>query len=526
MKINRRDLLKSLAPLPLLGVFGFATNWDYRINKKEKIKKNSFINDLNIHPQIPPPPPPIKGKPVKLGVIGTGIRGEQLMWGLGFVHPDAMAYWKKNLPEKLESFRQQEKLNIKITAICDLFDFRANQAMETLGNGGEEPVRYKTYEELLHKADVEAVIIATSDLWHAPIATAAAKAGKHVYVEKPLSHKVNELYQLKKTVEQSGITFQLGHQQRQHQSNYTAREILNKNIAGHINLIQASTNRNSDNGAWQYYTYPEHPESSIDWRNYIKGYYDLPFSREHFFRWRKYWKFGSGLTGDLLTHDYDRMNLITGMGIPRYVTASGGIYTHRDGRNVPDVMQVGMEFPEYFKGSSQKSGKEKGMSFLYSATLGNRFSRETLLMGHDATLELKNDLLLWIDKNSTRYQEVLNQGLVDVNEPIRGFTAENDVDAITSATAQYFANKGLLYDYRDEKLVDITHLHLKEWLSCIRSGNKPSCSINDGFEEAITSLMATLAYKTNQRVEWDRQQQIIQVPGVPNNKLDDLLIKT
>ncbi len=525
MGINRRDLLKSLATLPVLGAFGFIFNWDYNIYKNEKARKEKFISNLNINPKYPPEPLPLKGDPIKVGIIGTGTRGTQLLKALGFMHPETLESWKKHQPDRYQEFMEQEKLNIKVTAICDLFDYQANRAIEAVGHHDEKPRRYKTYQDLLDKSGVDAVVIATADLWHAPIAIAAAKAGKHIYIEKPLTHKVNELYELRKVVNNTGITFQLGHQHRQHQSNYTTRDLLNKNVIGHMNLIQTTTNRNSDNGAWQYSMYPDQPDSSINWKQYINGYYDIPLNREYFFRWRKYWKFGSGLTGDLLTHEYDRLNFITGMGIPESVNASGGIYTHRDGRNVPDVMQVGMEFPEYFKATNQERGKVKGMSFFYSASLGNQYKRETLLMGHDGTIKLGNDLALWIDENSTRYQKELEKGIISPDTPIVGLTGKNGkIDASTSATAQYFANKGLLYDYREGKRVDITHLHMKEWFSCIGSGKKPSCPIDVSFEEAITAIMATLAYKTGKKVTWDKSKEKIIIPDLSNPDLDEILI--
>ena len=79
-----------------------------------------------------------------------------------------------------------------------------------------------------------------------------------------------------------------------------------------------------------------------------------------------------------MTHDYDRINCVLKMGIPKSVITSGGIYTHRDGRNVPDVMQINMDFPDFSTGTSQEAGKEMGMTLVYSATLGNQFSRPTI----------------------------------------------------------------------------------------------------------------------------------------------------
>lgn len=140
------------------------------------------------------------------------------------------------------------------------------------------------------------------------------------------------------------------------------------------------------------------------------------------------------------------------------------------------------------------------MTLVYSATLGNQFDRGTVLMGHDASMELGNILTIYADPRSTKYKEMIAEGKIDPTVPIYQYdpTAEG-VDAVTSATAKYFANKGLLWTYRDGKRVDSTFLHIREWLSCIRNGGNPSCGIDEGFEEAITAHMAGLSYKTGQK---------------------------
>ena len=100
-------------------------------------------------------------------------------------------------------------------------------------------------------------------------------------------------------------------------------------------------------------------EQTIDWDLFLGNAPKIPFNKNHFFRWRKWWAYGSGLSGDLLTHDYDRLNCVMQMGIPDSVMASGGIYAHHDGRNVPDVVLVNMEYPNFTTGSSQQKGKEE-----------------------------------------------------------------------------------------------------------------------------------------------------------------------
>jgi predicted dehydrogenase len=525
-KINRRDILKGLASLPFLGALGWAAKRDYNIYNAPKQEKEAFINSLKIDVRLPEELQGSGPETLRIGIVGIGIRGTQLLQALGFMHPDIIKDWEQNQPQRLQAFLEQEDMNVKITGVCDLFEYRVEQAVEIAGREGHQPTVFKTFHELCESSEVDAVVIAATDLWHVPIALAALKAGKHVYVEKPMTHKLSEVFELRKAVQESGKVLQLGHHQRQNQSYITAMDIVEKGILGHINLVETSTNRNDDNGAWQYNMYEEFPETTIDWEQYIKGYYNIPFSREMFFRWRKYWKFGSGLTGDLLSHSYDSINCILKMGIPKYAVASGGIYTHRDGRVVPDVLQATMEFPDYLREFSQKRGKEKGMTLLYTASLGNQFNRKTKFMGHDGTMELGSDIYIYPDARSTSYNEYLQNNTISPDEPIFYFdpASQTGIDAITSATTKYFADKGLLLDYRNGRAVDVTHLHMKEWINSIRTGRKPSCSIDEGFQEAISCIMATLATKTGRRVEWDHENEEMAIEGMRNPDFDRLLI--
>ncbi|MEP7143059.1 MAG: Gfo/Idh/MocA family oxidoreductase [Ferruginibacter sp.] len=517
-KWNRRDALKALGGLPIFGAVWYS---GASLTESAKREKQFLLETLDIKASPPPATGPMSGKPIRLGIIGFGIRGEQLCRALGF----GTTAWFKEMQNalaanpkdtRLADFKAQENLNIKLAAICDIFDTRAEKALESFNTDDNKIKRFLTHTELINSGEVDAVVIATPDHWHAPIAMTALNAGVHVYVEKPMTHNVSETYTLRDTVLKNPKTvFALGHQHRQTQSFLTAQDIIQKNILGHVSLIQTNTNRNDDNGAWQYEIAPTANPKTIDWNQFIGNAPMEEFNLEHFFRWRKWWAYGSGLSGDLLTHDYDRINCIVKMGIPNSVTTSGGIYTHHDDSNVPDVMQVNMEYPDFSTGTSQESGKEKGMTFVYSATLGNQFDRGTMLMGHDGSMELGNSITVYADPQSTKYAALIKEQRIEAGVPIYQYDpAVNGTDAVTSATAKYFANKGLLWTYRDGKRVDSTFLHLREWLSCIRNGGTPSCSVKEGFEEAISAHMAGLSYKLGRRIHWDpAAQRIIALPG-------------
>jgi len=525
MKWTRRDILKGLGGLPIAGGIWWAAAANSVLNTKER---SEILEQLNIEPSYPKSLPSLDGPPIKVGIIGFGIRGEQLCRSLGFATKEWLSDMEKAAKENpkhsaLKDFLEQEKLNIELVAVCDIFDKRAQKALRSFSTEKNNIRRYKTYTEMITSGNVDAVIIATPDHWHAPISIYALNNGVHVYVEKPMTHNIEETYRLKEVAENSNARFMVGHQHRQTLSFKTAQDVIKKGTLGHISLIQTNTNRNDDNGAWNYYLDEDASLQTIDWQQFLGTAPKIPFNKNHFFRWRKWWSYGSGLSGDLLTHDYDRLNCVMNMGIPNSVTASGGIYTHNDGRNVPDVLQVNMEFPDYKIGASQEKGKEKGFTFVYSATLGNGFNRPTILMGHDATMELGNRLTIWPDRNSTKYANLLDAKRMNPNKPIYHYDpGANIPDAISSATSQYFADKGLMWTYIDGVRVDSTYLHLREWLSSIRNGSNLSCGIKEGFEEAISAHMTGLSFKLGRKIEWDKKEQKIKpIEGI---NFDEVLL--
>ena len=510
-KLSRRDILAGLAALPVVGVIGYGL----LRNKSEAEKRNSSLLS-EIKPEIQSGITPlVEGKTLRIGIIGSGGRGGYLMKALGFVEPSKIDEYiekgktDKNMVQYLKDFRAQESLNVKITAVCDIFDKNAQKAIAAganvnrSGKGGkmdEAPKRYTTYKELIASPDVDAVIIATPDHWHVPIALEAARNGKHVYCEKPLSWSVSETYEIRKTVKETGIVFQLGHQGRQTESYNVARSLIKQDVIGKISLIEVCTNRNDPNGAWVYDIAPEANEKTIDWKQFIGQAPWHDFNLERFFRWRCWWDYSTGLSGDLFTHEFDALNQILDLGIPNSAMASGGIYFFKDGRTVPDVLNMAMEYTD------------RDLTLLYSATLASEKNRGKVIMGHDAYLELSDTLTVSVDPQSSRYKEKLKQGIVEAFKPIYSYVPGQDaVDAITSPTEKYFAGRGLLFTYRDGKAVDTTHLHLREWINCIRAGNgaQPSCNIDRAFEEAMTAHMGTISYKEGRRMYWDKEKEKI-----------------
>lgn len=511
-KVNRRDILKGMATVPLVGALAWGM---YKKNRYYNALNSNLLEELDVSIPIQQQLSVSNDRKIRLGVVGFGGRTTYILRSLGFAHPEYIdqlqqkAKDNKGWEKRLQNFLDQEDLNVEVTAICDVFDINAEKGIQACGNihrqgtkgkQGKAPKRYQNYHELMQSPDVDAVIIGTPDHLHSPIAIEAARNGKHVYCEKPLSWTIDETYQIRKAVKDNGIVFQLGHQNRQIESYNVAKSIIKQQALGKISLIEVCTNRNSPNGAWVYDIPPEANEKNIDWKQFIGPAPWHDFSLERFFRWRCWWDYSTGLSGDLFTHEYDAMNQILELGIPSSAMASGGIYYFKDGRTVPDVLTMAFEYDK------------RDLTLLYSATQASERSRRRQIMGHDASMCVGNTLEIYADNNSTKYREKIDQGLIDPQKPIFTFTpGDNSVDAVTSATEKYFAGRGLLYTYKNGKQVDTTHLHITEWLNCIRlnDGTRPSCNIDRAFEEGITSLMGTISYKEGRKTYWDEDKEQI-----------------
>ncbi len=519
--IKRRDILKGLATLPIFGgfIYSFIVKRSKDTDKKQAILEELGIAEKPAAPAVITTPPAKVGERIRLGIIGNGGRGESIVRSAGIAHPEWVEEQRKNaeknkMDTSLRDWLNQDDLNVVLTGVCDVFDVRAERGLAASKNeirpgiaSGPLPgaKRYRHYQDLLASPDIDAVIIGTPDHLHAQMVIDAVAAGKHVYCEKCMTRTEEETLRMTDAVKNSSIVFQLGHQNRQLESHERAKEIIKKNILGKVTLVETTTNRNSPDGAWYYDIHEKGSPQTIDW-DLFQGPapHKVPFSLERFFRWRCWFDYGTGLSGDLLSHEFDAINQILELGIPKSVVASGGIYFFNNSwpkkdefkmtevRDVPDVFNVVMEYPD------------RDLTLVYSATLASNRDRGKLIMGHDASLRVGWNLEVYADWDSTRYKEKIEQGIIDTSLPLVAYSpGAGGLDAITSATQKYFASRGLLYTYREGRRVDTTYLHIKDWLDCIRDGGQPKCNIDQGFQEAITCHMATQSYLLGRKVEWD-----------------------
>jgi len=213
-----------------------------------------------------------------------------------------------------------------VAAVCDVWQKRVDQSKAALKCDG-----YLDYKELLARSDLDAVIIATPDHWHATMAIAAMKSGKDVYLEKPMCHTVEEARQLVETVEETGRVLQVGSQTTSADQWHKAKKAIADGMIGEMIMSQGSYHRNSPDGEWNWPIDPNagpdgKGENFIDWKMWLGSAEDRPFDADRYFRFRKYWDYSGGIATDLFYHVVAPLNICwSEPQFPYKVMAGGGI---------------------------------------------------------------------------------------------------------------------------------------------------------------------------------------------------------
>lgn len=190
--------------------------------------------------------------------------------------------------------------NVAVAGLCDVYEKRRRMVREKTGLPDSQV--YGDYRRLLERKDIDVVVVATPDHWHARIAIEAMQSGKHVYVEKPMTRTLEEAFKLQETARQTGRNVQVGAHGTSDPKWHKARDIIKSGRIGHVHWAQASYCRNNPKGEWNYPMDAEANEQTIDWKMWLGSAPKRPFSAERFFRWRKYRDYATGIIGDLWPH--------------------------------------------------------------------------------------------------------------------------------------------------------------------------------------------------------------------------------
>lgn len=273
---------------------------------------------------------------LRIGFIGTGGRGMS-----GHVSPLSRLY---------------NEMPIELAGVCDVYSVHRDYAMANIRWNTDSRVKvYDDYRDMIADDSIDAVCIGTPDHWHAKQAIDALKAGKHVYCEKPMTHTIEEAFDVVNAWKESGKVMQVGVQSTALDIWNKSNELICQGKLGKMLMFQTEYFRNSDMGQWRYYRLSRHmTPKTIDWPQWLgteEGLADdMPFDRAIFAQWRRFWPFGSGMFTDLFVHRTTSMLKATGLRFPSRVVGAGGIYLEYDGRDVPDVASVVADYAEGAQG--------------------------------------------------------------------------------------------------------------------------------------------------------------------------------
>ena len=437
---------------------------------------------------------PATNSTIGVAIVGMGNRGTYLLRAHGL--------WSAEHLEKdgITSPPYGLLPSCSIRAVCDVYQPRIDAALATCAKYGEHPVGHRDYRRVLEDKSVDAVLVSCADVWHAPIAIAALEAGKDVYVEKCMTNSFDEAKRLRETVRRTGRVLQVGHQNRHSSYHETARELIHKGTLGPITVIQTALNRGTREGAYVMPVPKDATPQNLSWELFMPpGRESTPFNPTHLFTWRRYWAYSTGIAGDLLSHEIDAAMYLCDLDVPDEVTASGGVYFWRDGRETPDVYTVIHEH------------KDRGLTFTYNATLANSFNqRKTWIMGREATLALQFDLSVYPDWCSTRYAKELAEGKMFPDHPFILIEGPPGAQSLsTSPTLAWADGKGLTFTYVGSSRLEVSRLAIEEFHECIRSRKQPRANVDEGFKVAAACHMGTKAYLEGRRVRWDRAREEI-----------------
>ncbi|HEY3937131.1 MAG TPA: Gfo/Idh/MocA family oxidoreductase [Bryobacteraceae bacterium] len=289
---------------------------------------------------------------LRIGVIGAGGQATSHM-------------------EELVKMRDTD--NFEIVNVCDIYTKRLDKAAQLTG---AKPVA--DYRRILDDKDIDYVLIATPEHWHFQMAMDALDAGKHVYVEKPMTHTIEQGKKLVEKVKSSGRKLQVGVQGMSDESYAVANQHIKAGELGTVVLAQIDYSRNYQGDFWAGDDYPidadAKPGVNLDWKAWLGPAPKHDWDPERYFRWRRYWDYSGGIATDLFIHRATRLIKALGLTFPEYVAATGGKFEFKESiAEIPDTFNVLADYPE-------------GLTMQLISSMANDAPVDHMIRGHKATL--------------------------------------------------------------------------------------------------------------------------------------------
>ena len=374
---------------------------------------------------------------------------------------------------------------VKLVAVADCYDGRLAHAKELWGS---DLFTTRDYREILKRSDVDAVLIATPDHWHKQAAVDSLKAGKDVYLEKPMIHIYPDGPEIIAAAGASNRILQVGSQRVSSVVYAKAKELLASGAIGKLNMVTARWDRNSSVGAWNYSVPLDASPETCDWPEFLGSAPKIPWNAERFFQWRKWKDYGSGVAGDLFVHLFSGTHFITGAHGPTRAMATGAIRFWKDGRDADDVLLALFDYPEGFNLSLHVNfvdGGEESEGFLFTGSEGlMEIARNTVTVTR-TPLETEPGYTVstFADAQQKSYIDHYRQKY-PVQHP--GGPPPQDIQAYTAPTG-----------YSD------SYDHFHNFFDSVRSRKPVVEDATFGFRAAGAALLSNLSVERDSVVHWN-----------------------
>lgn len=379
--------------------------------------------------------------------------------------------------------------NVQIAAICDVFEPNLQQAAQSMQAFKNSPQTYKDFRQVLDRKDIDVIVVGTPDHWHPLVMVEACKAGKDVYVEKPISHTLDEGKVMVEAARKYNRVVQVGTQQRSGKHFQEAVRLIQAGIIGKVSFVRT----------WNYSNdYPKgignppdsDPPPGLNWDFWLGPAPKVQYNYNRFGvgpdRWstfREFWDYAGGTMTDWGVHLMDIVQWAMKVDGPGSITASGGKFYIQDNAETPDTLQVTYQYSHPQFVAVYENRWDNGNS-MYDKDYGMEFH------GTDATL--------FIDRGGFKvYPEKVP------TEVEGGSTREG--------------NRAPSMEMKSDN--DAHFAHVRNFLDCVKSRERPISDIEIGHRSTSVCLLGNVALRSKQRLEWDVENQTLKSGGPEAERL-------
>jgi predicted dehydrogenase len=367
---------------------------------------------------------------VRVGMIGVGARGQELLKQV------------------------QGVANAELVAIADVYT-RRHDEVKSMASGVQS---FNDHRRLLDVKDIDAVIVASPLHLHASHFLDTLKAGKDLYCEKTMTWSVREAEQCLAAANKSDRAVQIGLQHESSGALADTKKWIKDGLAGKVTHVQSWMSRNTPHGKGQWVrpVPPDCTAQNVNWKAFLNGRHDRQFDAYKFINWRLFWEFSGGNVTENMVHQIAWIISALDLPLPTAAYTSGGVFSEKDAREVPDTIAVTLDFPD--------------LTVTWQSTFSNsRYGLGEHILGSDGTIEHVAGATDMVTGNS---EEITRYYPEKANRP--------DGAALTGET-------------RNQN-------HMANWIDCVRSRKTPNAPVEIGYRSAIAAHMANMAYRQKQRV--------------------------